>query len=270
MDARIRRDQAFRARLTERQREVAELVARGLTNAQIADELQITLDGVKWHVREILSKLGLNSRLEIAEWWRTQRGIPVRLRHRIATVGALKAVVGVAAASGIGVLVVAAALGLSGDDDPSIASVASSPTASGTHPADDPNSPLALWGRPDATEYWYRLALATGVLIRQGKCLYIQRGSERTFVAFHALNTTWDESRQTLKVDDWEYKVGGRIALGGGHVNDRLKSMDPTWWYAPPDPSCDLSDGFVAGEGVDPDYYKQGSQRPGPLPTPTS
>ncbi len=55
--------------VTPRQREVARLVARGFTNPQIAEELGITLDGAKYHVAELLSRLGLYSRAEIAEWY---------------------------------------------------------------------------------------------------------------------------------------------------------------------------------------------------------
>jgi DNA-binding NarL/FixJ family response regulator len=43
--------------LTARQCEVLQLVARGYTNPQIAQELGITLDGAKFQVSEILSRL---------------------------------------------------------------------------------------------------------------------------------------------------------------------------------------------------------------------
>ena len=59
--------------LTGRQREVLALIARGYTNPQIADALGVTIDGAKWHVREIMSKLGVDSREEAAEWWRRER-----------------------------------------------------------------------------------------------------------------------------------------------------------------------------------------------------
>ena len=52
--------------VTPRQHEVARLVARGLTNPQIAEELGITLDGAKYHVAELLTRLDLFSRAEIA------------------------------------------------------------------------------------------------------------------------------------------------------------------------------------------------------------
>ena len=54
--------------LTPREREVAVLVARGLTNRQIADELVIGERTAEAHVGNILGKLGFTSRAQIAAW----------------------------------------------------------------------------------------------------------------------------------------------------------------------------------------------------------
>jgi DNA-binding CsgD family transcriptional regulator len=54
--------------LTHREREVAILVGRGLTNRQISSELYLSERTVHNHVRNILSKLGLHSRTQIAIW----------------------------------------------------------------------------------------------------------------------------------------------------------------------------------------------------------
>lgn len=54
--------------LTDRQREVAELVAQGLTNAEIGDRLGISRDGAKYHVSEVLTRLNLERREQIREW----------------------------------------------------------------------------------------------------------------------------------------------------------------------------------------------------------
>jgi DNA-binding CsgD family transcriptional regulator/tetratricopeptide (TPR) repeat protein len=54
--------------LTPRERQVAELVSRGLTNGGIADELFISTKTASVHVSNILSKLAMTSRVEIAAW----------------------------------------------------------------------------------------------------------------------------------------------------------------------------------------------------------
>jgi DNA-binding CsgD family transcriptional regulator len=54
--------------LTAREREVAALVADGLTNGQLADRLFISPKTAAVHVSNILAKLGLSTRAEIAAW----------------------------------------------------------------------------------------------------------------------------------------------------------------------------------------------------------
>jgi DNA-binding CsgD family transcriptional regulator len=54
--------------LTTREREIASLIADGLTNRAIAEQLVITEGTVKVHVKHILSKLGFRSRTEAAVW----------------------------------------------------------------------------------------------------------------------------------------------------------------------------------------------------------
>ena len=54
--------------LTRREREVAALIARGLTNRQIAEELFIAERTADTHVEHILAKLGLGSRTQVATW----------------------------------------------------------------------------------------------------------------------------------------------------------------------------------------------------------
>jgi DNA-binding NarL/FixJ family response regulator len=54
------------AALTEREREVALAVARGLSNAEIAGELYMSVPTVKTHVSRILSKLGATNRVQAA------------------------------------------------------------------------------------------------------------------------------------------------------------------------------------------------------------
>jgi predicted ATPase/DNA-binding SARP family transcriptional activator/DNA-binding CsgD family transcriptional regulator len=63
------------AGLTPREEEVATLVARGLTNRQIASELSISEHTVATHVTKILKRLGLNSRSRLSAWV-AGRGLP--------------------------------------------------------------------------------------------------------------------------------------------------------------------------------------------------
>lgn len=60
--------------LTRREREVMLLLARGLTNRQIAGELSISERTAANHVARILRKLHLHSRTQIATW-ATEQGL---------------------------------------------------------------------------------------------------------------------------------------------------------------------------------------------------
>ena len=54
--------------LTAREEEVMVTVARGLTNAEIASELHISLSTVKTHLASLMNKLAARNRVEIAMW----------------------------------------------------------------------------------------------------------------------------------------------------------------------------------------------------------
>jgi DNA-binding NarL/FixJ family response regulator len=54
--------------LTAREEKVMVTVARGLTNAEIASELHISLSTVKTHLASLMNKLGARNRVEIAMW----------------------------------------------------------------------------------------------------------------------------------------------------------------------------------------------------------
>ncbi len=69
--------------LTEREREVLTLVARGYTNKQIADTLFITEKTARNHVSHILDKLGLSRRSEAAAFAVEYKLVPPReQRHK--------------------------------------------------------------------------------------------------------------------------------------------------------------------------------------------
>ena len=54
--------------LTRREEELLITVARGRTNAEIANELHISLSTVKTHLASLMAKLGARNRVEIAIW----------------------------------------------------------------------------------------------------------------------------------------------------------------------------------------------------------
>jgi DNA-binding NarL/FixJ family response regulator len=55
-------------RLTKRERQVIDLLAEGLSNKEIAARLQIAVHTVKSHVHNVLKKLALESRLQVAAY----------------------------------------------------------------------------------------------------------------------------------------------------------------------------------------------------------
>ncbi|MCC6961770.1 MAG: response regulator transcription factor [candidate division Zixibacteria bacterium] len=60
-------------RLTRREHEVVDLIARGMSNKEIACELKIAVHTVKSHVHNTLEKLALQTRLELASFALTDR-----------------------------------------------------------------------------------------------------------------------------------------------------------------------------------------------------
>ncbi len=54
--------------LTEREEEVAVTVAAGLTNAEIAARLHISLSTVKFHISSLMDKIGARNRVQVVIW----------------------------------------------------------------------------------------------------------------------------------------------------------------------------------------------------------
>jgi DNA-binding CsgD family transcriptional regulator len=76
-----RQSSASGVRLTRREHEVADLVARGFSNATVARQLYLSPATVASHMSHILDKLGFSSRVEVAAWvvetrLRTEAGEP--------------------------------------------------------------------------------------------------------------------------------------------------------------------------------------------------
>jgi DNA-binding NarL/FixJ family response regulator len=61
--------------LTAREEQIAVLLAKGLSNKAIAKTLVIAQRTAETHVANILVKLGLNSRGQVAAWVAEHRGI---------------------------------------------------------------------------------------------------------------------------------------------------------------------------------------------------
>ena len=62
---------AFAEGLTQRERDIAELIAEGLDNREIAQALYLSEGTVRNHISAILQKCGLRNRTQIAiAWWR--------------------------------------------------------------------------------------------------------------------------------------------------------------------------------------------------------
>ncbi|HLG11691.1 MAG TPA: helix-turn-helix transcriptional regulator [Dehalococcoidia bacterium] len=102
--------------LTPREQQVLELLRQRLTNAQIAQRLGISESGARYHVSEILTKLGVSSREDAARWSGERQvmgaALLIRLRRlpgaarRVATTApfVLTAVLGLVLASGVVVM----------------------------------------------------------------------------------------------------------------------------------------------------------------------
>jgi DNA-binding NarL/FixJ family response regulator len=60
-------------RMTKRERETIALIADGMSNKEIAQQLNIATHTVKSHVHNIMEKLALHSRLQIAKYTRDEK-----------------------------------------------------------------------------------------------------------------------------------------------------------------------------------------------------
>lgn len=107
--------------LNARQRDALRLLAAGRTNAEIATALEVTLDGAKWNVSEILTKLGFASREEAAAYWRWRNRPAAKLRRAargLVPLGGLKLAAGGGALAVAATAAVVLVLALRGGEAP--------------------------------------------------------------------------------------------------------------------------------------------------------
>ena len=62
--------------LTAREREIADLVAAGRTNREVAEQLVLSAKTIEAHLRNIYAKLGVRSRVELARTVERDAGPP--------------------------------------------------------------------------------------------------------------------------------------------------------------------------------------------------
>jgi serine/threonine protein kinase len=58
------RDESIVEQLTLREQEVLAMIAKNMSNREIADELVVTMGTVKWHITQLYKKLGVRSRVQ--------------------------------------------------------------------------------------------------------------------------------------------------------------------------------------------------------------
>ena len=138
---------------SQREREVLDLIARGRTNGEIADELAISFPTAKWHVSELITKLGVDSREEVAAYWRYERSVRGRTSRffgAIAGIGMLKVASGVTAVALIGTGAGAAVMAFGGEGGGVQASAVTAPAPTPTPTPRPVPTPRNLAERPAA------------------------------------------------------------------------------------------------------------------------
>jgi DNA-binding CsgD family transcriptional regulator len=135
--------------LTPREWEVLSLVREGLTNDEIARRLGLTERGARFHVSEILSKLGVESRQEAAKWRAPRKPFAVGgLLMKSGASVAIAAVVLAMVVLALGILAMDWRASSSGNSEPG-----------GTPDDERPGPPLPLAGSSNVVPFHMEVAL---------------------------------------------------------------------------------------------------------------
>jgi DNA-binding CsgD family transcriptional regulator len=103
--------------LTPRQWEILDLLRLGYSDQQIADALDLTLAGAKYHVSEILTKLNVSSREQAAAWQPSQPHPPWWRRALALSLAVKLAGAAIVAAAVVGIGLLAYGVAVGGSDE---------------------------------------------------------------------------------------------------------------------------------------------------------
>lgn len=214
-----------------RQREVLDLLAGGLTNGEIAERLGISLDGAKWHVREVMSKLGVDSREDAAAYWRERNSLRGRLsRATRSLIGALTLRAALVALAGFAVVAAGVAAGLlllaGGDEaEPAAPGETVTPPASPTGPAASPSpapsptatrQPVAFPGEVDGAPLRV-LEVADGAAFPAGYLFYVEGGCTECDGPAASLDRVYSDYTGTIHADTL-FEVPQEDVEGGAYI----------------------------------------------------
>ena len=232
--------------LTPREREVLELVREGLTNPQISERLNISLETAKHHVSEVLSKTGVSSREETAAWAarRRVRWTPIGIALAVASAAAV-------AAALVGLILLAWGVWQTGDNSTAPSQSLTPAPGQGT-PAQD-YGPLTVLEGPGGGP---QARGGRGPLSITATCVTMTReNGDTVLLVWQSADVTWDGTTREITfvqsgglageapitLDD-----GDTITIGGAAL-DNLPGETQLDWLATPQPGCDGERWFVSG-----------------------
>ena len=224
--------------LTPREWEVLSLVREGLSNREIGDRLGVSRDGIKYHISQILLKLGVATREEAAAWqppvpaaappqttWLASRFSRITRVGLIGTAGAL--LVGLVALGGA---VAYKELSGGGSNDSSVDALGGPPTASPDaiptpSPDHTPAPPLLTDGLLGSVAY-----------VKDGNLwvLNLDTGDDRLIVQ-RSVALTFGTTAQDLTAFDPEWSMDGEWVCFG--IRNSKFNVDYVTFVRPQDGS---------------------------------